>query len=201
GALLGRSHCSVAPSTVSPRGAGHQGGGWTAATRRLSKAFRHGPQRPDARPPARGRQVPAPAGRPLPSRADPRRGLRGSRRQRRRPVARRQPEDRRLGWRVPPRGLGGARLGKAEPDRQLSTVMFTDIVDSTERVARLGDARWRELVRFRGREIDTAGDGFFATSAGPPARSPARARSPGRGPTSGWAAPPARPPPAARLAR
>jgi class 3 adenylate cyclase/pimeloyl-ACP methyl ester carboxylesterase len=68
---------------------------------------------------------------------------------------------------------------EAEPDRQLSTVMFTDIVDSTERAARLGDARWRELlrehhtivrrqlVRFRGREVDTSGDGFFATFDGP----------------------------------
>ena len=68
---------------------------------------------------------------------------------------------------------------EAEPDRQLSTVLFTDIVDSTARAAELGDARWRELlrehhtivrrqlVRFRGREIDTAGDGFFATFDGP----------------------------------
>jgi class 3 adenylate cyclase len=68
---------------------------------------------------------------------------------------------------------------EAEPDRQLSTVLFTDIVDSTAKAAELGDARWRELlrehhtlvrrqlVRFRGREIDTAGDGFFATFDGP----------------------------------
>jgi class 3 adenylate cyclase/pimeloyl-ACP methyl ester carboxylesterase len=67
----------------------------------------------------------------------------------------------------------------AEPDRQLSTVLFTDIVDSTARAAALGDACWREflrahhaivrrqLFRFRGREIDTAGDGFFATFDGP----------------------------------
>jgi class 3 adenylate cyclase len=62
----------------------------------------------------------------------------------------------------------------AEPDRVLATVLFTDIVGSTERAAALGDHRWRdllerhhsvvrrELARFQGREIDTAGDGFFA---------------------------------------
>jgi len=66
-----------------------------------------------------------------------------------------------------------------EPDRVLATVLFTDIVGSTERVAELGDRRWRdvletyhtlvrrELSRFRGREIDTAGDGFLATFDGP----------------------------------
>jgi class 3 adenylate cyclase len=67
----------------------------------------------------------------------------------------------------------------AEPDRILTTLLFTDIVSSTERAAQLGDAGWRdlvqrhhalvrqELVRFRGREIDTAGDGFFASFDGP----------------------------------
>jgi class 3 adenylate cyclase len=67
----------------------------------------------------------------------------------------------------------------AEPDRVLATLLFTDIVSSTQRVAELGDAGWRELVqrhhalvrqhlvRFRGREIDTAGDGFFASFDGP----------------------------------
>jgi class 3 adenylate cyclase/pimeloyl-ACP methyl ester carboxylesterase len=66
-----------------------------------------------------------------------------------------------------------------EPDRVLATVLFTDIVGSTERAAELGDASWRELVerhhelvrnlltRYRGREMDTAGDGFFATFDGP----------------------------------
>ncbi len=66
-----------------------------------------------------------------------------------------------------------------DPDRVLATVLFTDIVDSTARAAELGDARWRELVqahhglvrrqlsRFRGTEIDTAGDGFFASFDGP----------------------------------
>src|SRR2546422_10208257 len=70
-----------------------------------------------------------------------------------------------------------------EPERILATVLFADIVASTERAARLGDHRWhelldgyydlarRELTRFRGREIDTAGDGFFAAFDGPaPAR-------------------------------
>ncbi len=64
-------------------------------------------------------------------------------------------------------------------DRVLATVLFTDIVGSTAMTARLGDRQWRdaleahhavvrrELTRFRGREIDTAGDGFFATFDGP----------------------------------
>lgn len=68
---------------------------------------------------------------------------------------------------------------RAETDRVLATVLFTDIVGSTERAAQLGDRRWRELLsshhalvrkelaRFRGREIDTAGDGFLATFDGP----------------------------------
>ena len=66
-----------------------------------------------------------------------------------------------------------------EPDRVLATVLFTDIVDATARAAQLGDRAWgqlleghHELVRsqlqqFRGREVDTAGDGFFATFDGP----------------------------------
>jgi class 3 adenylate cyclase len=61
----------------------------------------------------------------------------------------------------------------------LATVLFTDIVGATGRAAELGDRVWRELLqkhhetvraqlaRFRGREIDTAGDGFFATFDGP----------------------------------
>jgi hypothetical protein len=72
----------------------------------------------------------------------------------------------------------GTRRG-AEPDRILATVLFTDIVGSTERAAELGDRRWRsllerhhqlvrtELGRYRGREIETAGDGFLATFDGP----------------------------------
>ncbi len=66
-----------------------------------------------------------------------------------------------------------------EPDRILATVLFIDIVGSTERVAALGDRRWRdqlenyysivrqELSRFRGREISTAGDGVLAIFDGP----------------------------------
>ncbi len=68
---------------------------------------------------------------------------------------------------------------ETEPDRMLATVLFTDIVDSTTKAIELGDRRWRDLleghnalvrrefVRFRGREIDTTGDGFLATFDGP----------------------------------
>jgi class 3 adenylate cyclase len=74
--------------------------------------------------------------------------------------------------------LTGTR-GTAGAGRSLATVMFTDIVGSTERASRLGDQRWRYLLedhhahvrrllsRFRGIEVDTAGDGFFATFDGP----------------------------------
>jgi class 3 adenylate cyclase len=66
-----------------------------------------------------------------------------------------------------------------QPDKVLATVLFSDIVGSTARAAELGDARWRELLaahhgrvraqlaRFRGVELDTAGDGFFARFDGP----------------------------------
>jgi class 3 adenylate cyclase len=72
----------------------------------------------------------------------------------------------------------GARSGP-DPDRVLVTVMFTDIVSSTERAAAVGDRLWRQLLdgyvsvarreleRFRGREIDVAGDGMFAIFDGP----------------------------------
>ena len=74
--------------------------------------------------------------------------------------------------------LTGARRGP-EPDRVLATVLFTDIVGSTEQATKLGDRRWRELLeqhhglvrrqleRYQGRELDTAGDGFFAMFDGP----------------------------------
>jgi class 3 adenylate cyclase len=68
---------------------------------------------------------------------------------------------------------------EADLDRVLATVLFTDIVDSTVVAAELGDRDWKDLVerhhgvvramlgRFRGTEVDTAGDGFFATFDGP----------------------------------
>ena len=73
-----------------------------------------------------------------------------------------------------------AQLGRSpEPDRVLATVLFTDIVGSTERAGEIGDTAWRELLgrhhalvrgelaRFRGEELDTSGDGFFAAFDGP----------------------------------
>ena len=74
--------------------------------------------------------------------------------------------------------LTGARPGP-DPDRVLATVVFTDIVDSTRKAVEVGDRQWRDLLerhhaavreqlrRFRGREIDTAGDGFLAAFDGP----------------------------------
>ncbi len=74
--------------------------------------------------------------------------------------------------------LTGTRQA-VESDRVLATVLFADIVGSTEKAAALGDRRWRDLLdayytlarrelsRFRGREVDTAGDGFFAAFDGP----------------------------------
>jgi len=68
---------------------------------------------------------------------------------------------------------------RSEPSTLLATVLFTDIVGSTAKMAELGDRRWRELLhehhnavrrqlsRFRGVEMDTAGDGFFARFDGP----------------------------------
>ena len=68
---------------------------------------------------------------------------------------------------------------RKQSKRVLATILFTDIVGSTELAARLGDAAWRELLerhhaivrrelaRFQGRELDTAGDGFFAAFDGP----------------------------------
>jgi class 3 adenylate cyclase/pimeloyl-ACP methyl ester carboxylesterase len=74
---------------------------------------------------------------------------------------------------------GARRSIVAEPDRVLATVLFTDIVRSTERAVSLGDRAWTELLgrhhevvrstlaRFRGREEGTTGDGFLATFDGP----------------------------------
>ncbi len=76
-------------------------------------------------------------------------------------------------------GTWEAGWGEAEPDRVLATVLFTDIVSSSEKAASLGDRAWRDLlerhhelvrrqlVRFRGSEVDTAGDGFLASFDGP----------------------------------
>jgi class 3 adenylate cyclase len=76
--------------------------------------------------------------------------------------------------------LGAAmESSEPEPDRVLATVLFTDVVGSTAKAAELGDRGWRELLerhhsavrreltRYRGRELDTAGDGFFASFDGP----------------------------------
>jgi class 3 adenylate cyclase len=69
--------------------------------------------------------------------------------------------------------------GEVADDRVLATVLFTDIVDSTRRAAAMGDRDWRalldahdavvrsQLARFRGREVNTSGDGFLATFDGP----------------------------------
>jgi class 3 adenylate cyclase len=74
--------------------------------------------------------------------------------------------------------LTGSRAGD-DPDRVVTTLLFTDIVGSTVRAAALGDRQWRQLLdthdgavrrqlqRFGGREVNTAGDGFFATFDGP----------------------------------
>jgi class 3 adenylate cyclase len=74
--------------------------------------------------------------------------------------------------------LTGTRSGR-DPDRSLTTIVFTDIVDSTVKAAELGDRRWRDLLerhnqsvraqlaRFGGREIKTTGDGFCATFDSP----------------------------------
>jgi class 3 adenylate cyclase len=75
--------------------------------------------------------------------------------------------------------LSSVRAEEAELERVLATVLFTDIVGSTAKAADLGDRRWRDLVqrhhatvrallgRYRGNEVDTAGDGFFASFDGP----------------------------------
>lgn len=80
--------------------------------------------------------------------------------------------------------FGATRHGRYEPqaraaERSLATVLFTDIVGSTALAATLGDGRWRDVLQqfhacarrelepYRGREIDTSGDGMFATFDGP----------------------------------
>ncbi len=89
------------------------------------------------------------------------------------------------GWIDPPwmleieEFLTGRRSTPAHIDRVLATVLFTDIVDSTQRLSQIGDRRWRRqledhdeivragLVRWRGTKIKTSGDGFLATFDGP----------------------------------
>ena len=75
--------------------------------------------------------------------------------------------------------LAGVHREEADLERVLATVLFTDIVGSTEKAAFLGDRNWAELLqrhhqivrgllaRYKGNEISTAGDGFFATFDGP----------------------------------
>ncbi|HEX9711058.1 MAG TPA: adenylate/guanylate cyclase domain-containing protein [Actinomycetota bacterium] len=75
--------------------------------------------------------------------------------------------------------ITGARPAPIEDDRILATVLFTDIVGSTEKAAQMGDREWRalldahdaivrsQLARFRGREVKTVGDGFLVTFDGP----------------------------------
>jgi class 3 adenylate cyclase/pimeloyl-ACP methyl ester carboxylesterase len=77
------------------------------------------------------------------------------------------------------RFLDSVQRQEQEFDRVLTTVLFTDIVGSTERAAELGDRAWKDIVqrhhatirallaRYRGTEIDTAGDGFYASFDGP----------------------------------
>lgn len=75
--------------------------------------------------------------------------------------------------------LASVRTEEADFDRMLATVLFTDIVGSTQHAATAGDRAWHSLLerhhatvramlgRYKGREVDTAGDGFFATFDGP----------------------------------
>ena len=88
-------------------------------------------------------------------------------------------------WIEPDEALGAIQqfvtgaLPVVEVDRVLATVLFTDVVGSTARLAELGDREWadllaehhaairREIARFRGEEVDTAGDGFLAVFDGP----------------------------------
>ena len=82
-------------------------------------------------------------------------------------------------WTEEIRRFVGVEAPATDLDRVLATVLFTDIVGSTERAAKVGDAAWKELLerhhatvrheidRWHGAEVDTAGDGFFATFDGP----------------------------------
>jgi len=82
-------------------------------------------------------------------------------------------------WRTGQGFVSAIQEEEDEFSRVLATVLFTDLVGSTERAVALGDRAWRDLVephhatirrllvRYRGSEVDTAGDGFFATFDGP----------------------------------
>ncbi len=88
-----------------------------------------------------------------------------------------------IAYQVVGSGVPHRHPSRSGSGRVLITALFTDVVRSTERAAALGDRAWRELLdehnrlvrreleRFRGREVDTAGDGFLATFDGPDARS------------------------------
>ena len=85
------------------------------------------------------------------------------------------------------RYLASVQDEETELDRMLATVLFTDIVGSTDKACELGDRRWTELLerhgqvtrsmlaRYRGAEVKTTGDGFLATFDGPAARCEVRA--------------------------
>ena len=120
-------------------------------------------------------------------------GKRGRARRLQRGTDRRREGRRVRGRRVTPRGsedpepfvaaiegfLASVRREQEDLDRLLATVLFTDVVGSTQRAAELGDARWKELLerhctavrallaRYRGTEVKTMGDGFLATFDGP----------------------------------
>lgn len=76
--------------------------------------------------------------------------------------------------------LTGSRTATSGLQRRLLTILFTDIVDATGMAARMGDARWRDLLsahdgairreveRYGGREVKTLGDGYVAAFEGPP---------------------------------
>ena len=97
----------------------------------------------------------------------------------------------------------GTEAPASQGTRQLATVLFTDIVDSTTKAAELGDARWREILQRHhgavracltahgGTEVDTAGDGFFATLDGPAAAVRCARRSSDRSRRSVWRSAPA----------
>ena len=158
---------------------GDQPLGRDRADRPLPRAGRAGGpaehRRADPRPAPQGRQDRAGAAGPLPGRADPGGPLR---RAARAPTTCRWPSDQDALLDEVEEFLTGSRRAR-EPERALATVLFTDIVGSTERAAELGDRAWRDLLErhdaivrrqlaiHRGREVKTLGDGFLAVFDGP----------------------------------